>query len=107
MFADHWRAKPGADGRKADWLATWRNWVRRERDPPLGRARPGAPPQSFAERDRAAGMERWEQMTGRAHPDRAASPAQASPPGVVIDITPKTVNVASAPHTAALLEFSR
>lgn len=30
-FADHWRAKAGKDGRKADWLATWRNWVRGER----------------------------------------------------------------------------
>lgn len=31
VFADHWRAQPGAKGRKADWLATWRNWVRNER----------------------------------------------------------------------------
>lgn len=31
QFADHWRAKPGKDGRKADWQATWRNWVRNER----------------------------------------------------------------------------
>jgi len=30
-FADYWRAQPGAKGRKADWLATWRNWVRSER----------------------------------------------------------------------------
>lgn len=30
-FADHWRAQPGAKGRKADWFATWRNWVRTER----------------------------------------------------------------------------
>lgn len=30
-FADHWRAEPGAKGRKTDWLATWRNWVRGER----------------------------------------------------------------------------
>ena len=30
-FADYWRAKPGKDGLKLDWLATWRNWVRRER----------------------------------------------------------------------------
>lgn len=30
-FADYWRAKPGKDGRKLDWLMTWRNWVRNER----------------------------------------------------------------------------
>lgn len=29
VFADYWRAKAGADARKADWQATWRNWVRR------------------------------------------------------------------------------
>ena len=27
-FADHWRGKSGKDARKADWLATWRNWCR-------------------------------------------------------------------------------
>lgn len=32
-FADHWRSQPGAKGRKSDWLATWRNWVRNERAP--------------------------------------------------------------------------
>lgn len=33
-FRDYWIAKPGKDGRKADWLATWRNWVRNQRTPP-------------------------------------------------------------------------
>lgn len=28
-FADYWRGVPGAKGRKADWQATWRNWIRR------------------------------------------------------------------------------
>lgn len=31
QFRDHWLAKGGADARKADWEATWRNWVRREK----------------------------------------------------------------------------
>lgn len=30
-FVDFWHAKPGKDGRKTDWLATWRNWVRNSR----------------------------------------------------------------------------
>lgn len=30
-FHDHWIAKPGKDGRKVDWAATWRNWVRKSR----------------------------------------------------------------------------
>lgn len=31
-FRDYWAAKPGKDGRKSDWQATWRNWIRREND---------------------------------------------------------------------------
>ena len=27
-FRDYWRGKSGKDAAKADWLATWRNWVR-------------------------------------------------------------------------------
>ena len=38
LFADHWRGKGEA---RADWLATWRNWVRREttRDGPRSDAK--------------------------------------------------------------------
>lgn len=32
-FADYWHGMAGAKGRKADWLATWRNWVRNEKSP--------------------------------------------------------------------------
>lgn len=32
-FADYWHALPGAKGRKVDWLATWRTWVRNQRPP--------------------------------------------------------------------------
>ena len=28
-FRDYWAAQPGQRGRKADWDATWRNWVRK------------------------------------------------------------------------------
>lgn len=30
-FRDFWVGKPGKDGRKTDWAATWRNWVRNEK----------------------------------------------------------------------------
>lgn len=30
-FVDYWIAQPGAKGRKADWPATWRNWIRNQR----------------------------------------------------------------------------
>jgi len=29
-FRDYWIAKPGKDGVKLDWEATWRNWVRKD-----------------------------------------------------------------------------
>ena len=31
-FSDYWKAVPGAKGRKLDWPATWRNWVRNEKE---------------------------------------------------------------------------
>jgi hypothetical protein len=40
-FRDYWIAQPGAKGRKTDWPATWRNWVRNERVKPAARASPG------------------------------------------------------------------
>jgi len=33
-FRDYWIAQPGSKGLKADWLATWRNWVRNTRVSP-------------------------------------------------------------------------
>jgi len=29
VFRDYWHSKAGADARKVDWLATFRNWIRR------------------------------------------------------------------------------
>jgi len=31
-FIDYWKAKSGKDAVKADWTATWRNWMRNARD---------------------------------------------------------------------------
>jgi hypothetical protein len=31
-FRDWWKAAPAAKGVKADWPATWRNWIRKSRD---------------------------------------------------------------------------
>lgn len=30
-FRDYWISKSGASATKTDWLATWRNWIRKER----------------------------------------------------------------------------
>ena len=32
QFKDYWCAKPGKDGVKLDWQATWRNWVRNQKE---------------------------------------------------------------------------
>jgi len=37
-FYDYWIAKAGAAGRKVDWSATWRTWVRKESATTAGRA---------------------------------------------------------------------
>lgn len=45
-FRDHFTAAPGAKGRKVDWQATWRNWIRRsidDRPRQNGSARPPPP----------------------------------------------------------------
>lgn len=61
-FADYWHGKAGAGARKADWLATWRSWVRKE-DAPKPQGRP--PPESFRERDLRLASERVAAFTGR------------------------------------------
>lgn len=41
-FRDYWSALAGAKARKTDWLATWRNWCRRQHSSPTNGA-----PRSF------------------------------------------------------------
>jgi hypothetical protein len=48
-FSDYWHGVAGAKGRKADWLATWRNWVRNEKHVVR---QPQARAESFYERDK-------------------------------------------------------
>lgn len=60
-FRDYWIAQPGAKGRKVDWLATWRNWVRNERATPQAR---GSPAGYESAKDRSR-REAAEQLTGR------------------------------------------
>lgn len=36
-FYDYWTSKAGAAGRKVDWSATWRMWVRKEKEENAGR----------------------------------------------------------------------
>lgn len=64
----------GSQGLEASWL----------------RADERAPAQSFADRDREAAMARWEQMTGRTHPER-----QRQDGAVVIDINTPAIGYRS------------
>lgn len=57
-FADYWHGKGGKEGRKLDWFATWRNWVRDERAPAAVQR------QSFKERDAAKSAEKVRAWTG-------------------------------------------
>lgn len=76
-FRDHWISKPGADGRKLDWSATWRNWVRRES------AQPRASPRQTVNDQRT---ETIEYLTGRSKNERTSNPER--------DITGEAVRVA-------------
>lgn len=55
-FTDYWRGKPGKDGRKTDWVATWRNWMRtaEERAGPRARGTPSVPESTGAQRAQQA-----------------------------------------------------
>lgn len=44
-FRDYWVAKTGKDATKADWLATWRNWVRNDLE--FNRGKNNAKPQKL------------------------------------------------------------
>ena len=77
QFADHWHAKAGVDARKADWLATWRNWVRRQHSPRAGPVH-GETAYQRSQRER---MEQVDPTVARAEPGRLSPGLQ------VIDVT--------------------
>lgn len=51
-FCDYWRAKGGQAGRKTDWQATWRNWLRRTADDRPHNGHPAAAANAAAQLDR-------------------------------------------------------
>lgn len=49
-FADFWHAKAGQDAAKVNWLATWRNWIRKAiENLPAAKGRPIALPEPQGE----------------------------------------------------------
>jgi hypothetical protein len=69
-FRDHWAAAGGQRGRKVDWQATWRNWLRntldRGRPPPVEQKRSSGPVFGSPEwqRKQAEARARAEQAAG-------------------------------------------
>ena len=55
---------------KSDWLATWRNWMRRSQDfkSKSGTAKTS---ESFKEKDAKAARDLYERVTGKQHPENA------------------------------------
>lgn len=76
-FADYWHGVAGAKARKADWQATWRNWIRRADATQRPRA---GPPVSQAMGKQMQGLmaleerkrELQQRMAGNRNPDGAA-----------------------------------
>lgn len=50
-FVDYWRGVPGTKGRKTDWPATWRNWMRRTQIDAQTRNARASPRNGLIERD--------------------------------------------------------
>jgi hypothetical protein len=72
QFVDYWTSVPGAKGRKLDWAATWRNWMRKAHQDRGGRQRPvRAPAQRTSTTDKVQG---WLALANQA-PDNGAAPA--------------------------------
>lgn len=63
-FKDYWIAQPNAKGKKLDWSATWRNWVRNARQP--AQQRPQAQYQSATDKAKTLA----DRLTGRAKNER-------------------------------------
>lgn len=74
-FIDYWAAKSGANATKTDWVATWRNWCRRE----LDWANPGAA-NEVAELEKAR-LDREKRLAEakRQREEHAAAKAKAVP----------------------------
>ena len=81
-FADYWRGVAGAKGRKADWFATWRNWVRNQK----AQTSAHVPAESFRERDERMARERWEQATGRTSARTNVIDITPAEPGQILEI---------------------
>jgi hypothetical protein len=86
-FRDYWTALPdGKDAKKADWEATWRTWVRKERAAPQARQQQGSGETAYERRMREK-MQQW------------APGAAAKAPGAAREVVPFIdMEVSNAPR---------
>lgn len=76
-FIDYWRGATGARARKRDWVATWRNWMRKEQDDAEQRPRARASPASnglSTTDDTVLRLLNGQPLSGHANPSRALPP---------------------------------
>lgn len=81
-FVDYWRGVGGAKGRKADWVATWRNWMRRAQDDiDAGRRPPASGRRSTTDQrvEQAQSLQEWARALDESDPSTAALPGAAGP----------------------------
>jgi hypothetical protein len=96
-FRDYWVGKPGQGGRKLDWFATWRNWIRDK-----FRLRSEAPPAPEAPADlwwkdpakvAAITPERWREGIAKYANGIWPTDKLGPPPGTVDCVVPKDIVV--------------
>lgn len=68
-FCDYWRSVSGSKGIKLDWVATWRNWMRRENERRT-RPAPARTPQRPAPDDRIAAIQALKHQPPAGQPER-------------------------------------
>ena len=87
QFRDHWLAQPGANGRKLDWPATWRKWVRKDADDARRRAQGatdsgGRKATTQGDRQRAMAGSLRDAVDRRRRPPTAAGGRGDTPPAL-------------------------
>lgn len=83
-FADYWHAVAGGKGVKLDWLATWRNWCRKERDYSAQGNGPSTNGAAYDERSRDR-KQAFAELTGESSGDDI-------PPADVVDVEAREVS---------------
>lgn len=87
-FRDHWISATGQSATKRDWLAAWRNWMRRVPKQPRKEVSHGRPQHRHSSEGVFAALREWDEAEGDGRLDAsgdgvraAAEPGEARPGG--------------------------